>query len=103
MSVASVNRLHFVAVGQNDPLAAPLLAEFGGRVCQPVRRDGIRRVEGGWAAIRPRSPGGGLLIGLLDGEPVTGGAFCRFDTGHHRFHQRRWRRWRFLSACALNG
>ena len=25
------------------------------------------------------APGGGLLIGLLDGQPVTGGGFRRFD------------------------
>ena len=36
----------------------------------------------GCAAILPTEfapPGGGLLIGLLDGHPVTGGAFRRFD------------------------
>jgi GNAT superfamily N-acetyltransferase len=33
----------------------------------------------GHPAVEFAAPSGGLLIGLLDDEPVTGGAFCRFD------------------------
>ena len=33
----------------------------------------------GYPADEFAAPGGGLLIGLLDGQPVTGGAFRRFD------------------------
>ncbi|ODR24916.1 GNAT family N-acetyltransferase [Mycolicibacterium porcinum] len=78
---ASVSGMRFVAVEVDDPLAAPLLAElaveysgrYGGTVDQMM----------GW--LRGKSadefapPSGGLYIGVLDGVPVTGGAFTRFD------------------------
>ncbi|MCV6978308.1 GNAT family N-acetyltransferase [Mycobacterium bourgelatii] len=43
------------------------------------------------------APDGGMLIGVLDGHPVTGGAFCRYDADTaelkrvwtHREHRRR--------------
>ena len=89
MPVPSVNRLRFVAVGQNDPLAAPLLAEL---TVEYASRYGVTETDvskwlRGYPAAEFEAPCGGLLIGLSpaskrypDGEPVTGGAFCRFDT-----------------------
>jgi GNAT superfamily N-acetyltransferase len=76
-----VNRLRFVAVGQDDPLAEPLLAELA---VEYARRYGatVGRVSA-WLRQHPAeefvAPRGGMLIGLLDGQPVTGGGFCRFD------------------------
>ena len=77
-----IDELRFVAVGQDDPLAEPLLAELARRVRQPVRRAPWKPCRSGCAAIRPTSsprPAAAMLIGLLDGQPVTGGAFRRFD------------------------
>jgi GNAT superfamily N-acetyltransferase len=76
-----VNELRFVAVGQDDPLAAPLLAELTVEYASRygVTEDTVSRWLRGYPADEFAPPGGGLLIGLLDGEPVTGGAFCRFD------------------------
>jgi GNAT superfamily N-acetyltransferase len=74
-------RLHFVAVGQDDPLAEPLLAElaleYATRYGSTVERVGtwLR----GYPAAEFEPPDGGMLIGLLEGCPVTGGAFRRFD------------------------
>jgi GNAT superfamily N-acetyltransferase len=70
----------FVRVAQDDPLAAPLLAElaveyahrYGGN--EEVHLRALRD----YPADEFAPPGGGLVIGLLDGEPVTGGAFRRF-------------------------
>jgi GNAT superfamily N-acetyltransferase len=76
-----VNRLNFVAVGLDDPLAAPLLAELA--VEYSERYGGTPEQTMTW--LRGQSdgefgpPGGGLYVGLLDGLPVTGGAFTRFD------------------------
>jgi GNAT superfamily N-acetyltransferase len=81
MSVGPVNQLRFVAVGQDDPLAEPLFAELA---VEYARRYGgtVARV-GAWlrkhSAAEFDAPDGDLLIGLLDGQPVTGGGFCRFD------------------------
>jgi GNAT superfamily N-acetyltransferase len=82
MSVPSVNRLHFVAVGQNDRLAALLLAELAVEYASRygVTESDVSKWLRGYPAAEFEAAGGGLLIGLLDGEPVTGGAFCRFDT-----------------------
>lgn len=78
MSVAG--ELSFVAVGQHDPLAQPLLVSLAEEYADRYhgRRDAIlawltRYPPGEFAA-----PGGTLLVGLLDGQPVTGGAFRRF-------------------------
>jgi GNAT superfamily N-acetyltransferase len=73
--------VRFVAVGQGDPLAEPLLAElaveyatrYGGTT------DGVASWLRGYPAEEFEAPGGGMLIGLVDGVPVTGGAFRRFD------------------------
>jgi GNAT superfamily N-acetyltransferase len=73
--------LSFLAVGQDDPLAEPLLAElaveyatrYGGAV------DRVGRWLRGYPAAEFAAPDGAMVVGLLDGIPVTGGAFRRFD------------------------
>jgi len=81
MSVPVVNELRFVAVGQEDPLAEPLLAElaveYAGRY--GATEQAVSKWLRGYPAEEFAPPSGGLLIGLLDGHPVTGGAFRRFD------------------------
>jgi GNAT superfamily N-acetyltransferase len=81
MSVPAVNDLRFVAVGQDDPLAEPLLAEltveYAGRYGAPA--DAVSKWLRNYPPGEFAAPGGGLLIGLLDEQPVTGGAFRRFD------------------------
>ncbi len=78
---ASVSGVQFVAAGLDDPVAAPLLAELA--VEYSERYGGTPDQMMVW--LRGSSdgefapPGGGLYIGLLDGVPVTGGAFTRFD------------------------
>jgi GNAT superfamily N-acetyltransferase len=79
--VPAMNQLRFVAVGQEDPLAEPLLAELTVEYASRygVTEDDVSTWLRGYPAAEFAPPGGGLLIGLLDGQPVTGGAFCRFD------------------------
>jgi GNAT superfamily N-acetyltransferase len=81
MSVPAVDKLRFVEVGQQDPLAEPLLAalavEYASRY--GATEEAVAKWLRGYPADEFAPPGGGLLIGLLDEEPVTGGAFCRFD------------------------
>lgn len=73
--------LTFVAVGQDDPLAEPLLAELA--VEYATRYGGTVERVGRWLRGYPAEEfaesDGGLVIGLLDGVPVTGGAYRRFD------------------------
>jgi GNAT superfamily N-acetyltransferase len=81
MPAHAVTQLRFVAVGQGDPLAEPLLAElaleYASRYHAPVT------AVAKWLRTYPveefAEPGGAMLIGLRDGQPVTGGAFRRFD------------------------
>jgi GNAT superfamily N-acetyltransferase len=81
MSVPAVNHLRFVAVGQDDPLAEPLLGELA--VEYATRYGATEQAVAKWLRGYPADefapPSGGLLIGVLDGLPVTGGAFRRFD------------------------
>lgn len=81
MSEPAVSLLRFVAVSQDDPLAEPLLAELA--VEYSTRYGGTPAQTLAWLHSHPahefESPDGGLLIGLMDGQPVTGGAFQRFD------------------------
>jgi GNAT superfamily N-acetyltransferase len=81
MSLPAVDDLRFVAVGQHDPLAEPLLAELALEYAQ--RYGAPQAAVSKWLRSYPaeefEAPDGGLLIGLLDHEPVTGGAFRRFD------------------------
>jgi len=81
MSVPTVDKLRFVAVGQDDPLAEPLLAELTVEYASRygVTEQDVSKWLRGYPATEFEAPGGGLLIGLLGGQPVTGGAFCRFD------------------------
>ena len=73
--------LRFVSVAQDDPLAAPLLAELA--VEYADRYGGTKERVSAWLRGYPAeefaAPGGALLIGVLDGRTVTGGAFRRFD------------------------
>jgi len=76
-----VHALRFVDVGQDDALAQPLIAELA--VEYATRYDGTETGVLRWLRGHPAEdfapPHGGMLIGLLDGQPVTGGAFCRFE------------------------
>ncbi|WP_407689028.1 GNAT family N-acetyltransferase [Mycobacterium sp. HUMS_1102779] len=72
--------LRFVSVAQDDPLAQPLLAELAVEYAQ--RYGGTPSTHLAWLPVPPGelvSPDGALLIGVLDGVPVTGGAFRRYD------------------------
>jgi ribosomal protein S18 acetylase RimI-like enzyme len=79
--MSALDELRFVTVGQDDPLAEPLLAEltieYAGRYGAP--KDAVSNWLRNYPADEFQAPDGGLLIGLLDGQPVTGGAFRRFD------------------------
>lgn len=81
MTLPTVEGLRFVTVGQHDTLAEPLLAEL--TVEYATRYGGTVERVGGWLRGYPadefEAPGGGMLIGLLHDQPVTGGAFRRFD------------------------
>ncbi|MCV7421067.1 GNAT family N-acetyltransferase [Mycobacterium yunnanensis] len=83
MTLPTVDGLRFVTVGQDDDLAAPLMAELA--VEYATRYDdtpeNVTAWLRGYPAAQFAAPGGGMLIGVLDGIPVTGGAFCRFDEG----------------------
>ena len=81
MSIPAVGDLRFVAVAQDDPLAAPLIDELAVEYADRYggARDKIHAWLRGYPSAEFEAPGGGLLIGLLDGHPVTGGAFRRFD------------------------
>jgi GNAT superfamily N-acetyltransferase len=77
-----MSQLRFVAVGQDDPLAAPLLAELAVEYAQRyggTRERVMKWLLGEYPAADFTAPDGALLIGLLDGQPVTGGGFRRFD------------------------
>ncbi len=82
---APVSGVQFVAVGLDDPLAGPLLAELA--VEYSERYGGTPELITNWLVSAPEQfapPGGGLFVGLLDGVPVTGGAFTRFDAERPR-------------------
>ncbi|WP_422742574.1 GNAT family N-acetyltransferase [Mycobacterium sp. WMMD1722] len=78
--MSRTEELTFVAVEPDDPLAQPLLAELADEYAE--RYDGRRDRILAWLTGYPKdefaAPGGTLLIGLVDGKPVTGGAFRRF-------------------------
>ncbi|WAJ45842.1 GNAT family N-acetyltransferase [Mycobacterium sp. Aquia_216] len=77
----SKTRLQFVAAALDDALAQPLLAELAVEYAQ--RYDSTPPTVLAWLQDNPSDefapPDGGMLIGLLDGRPVTGGGFRRFD------------------------
>ena len=72
--------LRFVRVDPGDELARPLIAELA--VEYATRYDGSEDRILAWLRGYPAGeftpPDGAMLIGLLDGRPVTGGAFRRF-------------------------
>jgi ribosomal protein S18 acetylase RimI-like enzyme len=80
-SLGPLAGLQFVAAGQDDPLARPLLTELAVEYAQ--RYDSTERAVLAWLDSYPAAefspPDGDLLIGVIDGAPVTGGAFRRFD------------------------
>jgi GNAT superfamily N-acetyltransferase len=92
-------QLRFVPAGLNDPLAQPLLNELADEYAH--RYGGERQRYAEWLISGPDGefshPRGGMLIGLLGGQTVTGGAFCRYDDDTaelkrvwtHRDHRRR--------------
>lgn len=73
-------QLRFVPVALDDALAQPLLAELA--VEYADRYGSTPPTVLAWLKDSPvgefAPPAGGLLIGLLDGRPVTGGGFRRF-------------------------
>jgi GNAT superfamily N-acetyltransferase len=91
--------LQFVPAALDDPLAQPLLVELADEYAQRYGGESARYLE--WLVDGPEgqfaAPCGGMLIGLLEGQSVTGGAFCRFDADTaelkrvwtHRDHRRR--------------
>lgn len=72
--------LRFLSAGQEDPVAQPLLAALAGEYA--ARYGGsAEQIHAGlraYPAAEFAPPHGGLVVGLLDGCPVTGGAFRRF-------------------------
>jgi GNAT superfamily N-acetyltransferase len=82
----STAQLRFLAVQPDDPLAQPLLAQLAVEYSQ--RYGGTPEAHLSWLPVPSAelaAPDGGLLIGLLDGVPVTGGAFRRFDADTAEF------------------
>jgi GNAT superfamily N-acetyltransferase len=75
-----MSRPVFVDVRQDDELARPLIAELA--IEYATRYDGTEEGVLRWLRGHPPGefapPDGGMLIGLVDGQPVTGGAFRRF-------------------------
>ncbi len=79
-------QLRFLVVGPDDLLAQPLLAELAVEYAQ--RYGGTPQAHLSWLPVPPDDlapPDGGLLIGLLDEVPVTGGAFLRYDADTAEF------------------
>lgn len=73
--------LRFVEVRQDDELAQPLIAELAVEYATRYNGDEVRILSWlrGYPAGEFASPGGAMVMGLLDGVPVTGGAFRCFD------------------------
>ncbi|BBZ46102.1 GNAT family N-acetyltransferase [Mycobacterium parmense] len=72
--------LHFVSATHDDPLAQPLLAELAVEYAQ--RYGGTPDIHLQWLPVPATAlaaPDGGMLVGVLDGVPVVGGAFQRYD------------------------
>ena len=86
MPAHAIDELRFAAVDQDDPLAEPLLAElaleYASRYRAPV--EAVSKWLRTYPAHEFAAPDGAMLIGLYDGQPVTGGAFRRFDADVRR-------------------
>lgn len=71
----------FASVAQDDPRARPLLdklaVEYSSRYGHPL--DTVHRDLVEYPASQFAPPDGGLVVALLDDEPVAGGAFQRYD------------------------
>ncbi len=82
MSARALDELRFAAIDQDDPLAEPLLAELALEYASRyhARVDAVSEWLRTYPAHEFAAPDGAMLIGLCDGQPVTGGAFRRFDT-----------------------
>jgi GNAT superfamily N-acetyltransferase len=75
-----MTEIRFVPSAYDEPLAQPLLAELAVEYAE--RYGGTPAAHLEWLPVPPEAlapPDGGLLMGLVDGVPVTGGAFVRFD------------------------
>ncbi|WP_199255196.1 GNAT family N-acetyltransferase [Mycolicibacterium mengxianglii] len=71
----------FVRAAQNDPVAAPLLAELAAEYAERYGGSERALLDGmqSYPAQEFAPPDGGLIVGVsADGTPVTGGAFRRF-------------------------
>jgi GNAT superfamily N-acetyltransferase len=80
--VIDIRPLRYVRVRYDDVLVQPLLAQLASDYS---RRYGINRQETeaqlrNYPATELEPPHGGMLIGLLDDNPVTGGGYRRFDS-----------------------
>jgi GNAT superfamily N-acetyltransferase len=79
--VVAKTQLRFVPSSLDDALAQPLLAELALEYAN--RYDSTPTTVLAWLKDNPTDefapPDGGMLMGLLDGQPVTGGGFRRFD------------------------
>lgn len=74
------SRLRFVSAAQEEALALTLLSELA--IEYSKRYGGTPGAHLSWLPVPAAElapPDGGLLIGVLDGVPVTGGAFRRYD------------------------
>ncbi len=72
--------LRFVSATHDDPLAGPLLSGLAEEYAQ--RYGGTADAHMAWLpvpAAELAAPDGGMLIGLVNDQPVTGGAFRRHD------------------------
>ena len=74
-------QLRFLPAALHDELARPLLTELAAEYAQ--RYDATAEAVLTWLRASPvdefAPPDGGLLVGVLDDVPVTGGGFKRFD------------------------
>jgi GNAT superfamily N-acetyltransferase len=79
---AHAQQLRFLGVAADDPRARPLLDELAVEYAE--RYESTTPTVMAWLKSVPATefapPDGGFLIGEMDGVPVTGGAFQRFDT-----------------------
>ncbi len=76
-----IEPVRFVAIGQDDPLATPLLEElgweYGTRYGTAI--GGEYRDLRSYPAEEFEPPAGVLIVALSGDEPIAGGAFRRYD------------------------